>query len=131
MVKVRPLDQKRLLGVAGHHAVVTDRKIDDGGTDVGCTSGELLLLAIGSCATGSLRNFLSRSGLATDGLEVNVDLEPPANPDERDAIAIDIRLPADVLDGRADEIVGAAQSGRVVSRMKLGSRILVRCQPAC
>lgn len=131
MVKVRPLDQKRLLGVAGHHAVVTDRKIDDGGTDVGCTSGELLLLAIGSCATGSLRNFLSRSGIATDGLEVNVDLEPPANPDECDAIAIDIRLPADVLDGRADEIVGAAQSGRVVSRMKLGSRIVVRCQPAC
>ena len=130
MVKVRPLDQKRLLGVAGHHAVVTDRKIEDGGSDVGCTSGELLLLAIGSCATGSLRNFLSKSGLATNGLEVDVQLEPPAEPGERDAIAIDICLAADVLDGRVDEIADAAQSGRVVSRMKLGSRIVVRCQPA-
>jgi len=130
MVKVRPLDQKRLLGVAGHHAVVTDRKIEDGGSDVGCTSGELLLLAIGSCATGSLRNFLSKSGLATNGLEVDVQLEPPAEAGERDAIAIDICLPLDVLDGRADEITNAAQSGRVVSRMKLGSRIVVRCQPA-
>ena len=130
MVKVKPLDQKRLLGVAGHHAVVTDRKIEDGGSDVGCTSGELLLLAIGSCATGSLRNFLSKSGLATNGLEVDVQLEPPTEPDERDAIAIDICLPSDVLDGRADEIADAAQSGRVVSRMKLGSRVVVRCQPA-
>lgn len=130
MVKVRPLDQKRLLGVAGHHAVVTDRKIEDGGSDVGCTSGELLLLAIGSCATGSLRNFLNKSGLATNGLEVDVQLEAPAEPGERDAIAIDICLPAEVLDGRAEEIANAAQAGRVVSRMKLGSRIVVRCQPA-
>jgi uncharacterized OsmC-like protein len=121
MVKVRPLDQKRLLGVAGRHAVITDRKIEEGGSDVGCTSGELLLLAIGSCSTGSLRNFLKGSGLAVDGLEVDVDLEPSPVADERDAIAIRVSLPAEVLDGRIDEIALAAQSGRVVSRMRLGS----------
>lgn len=130
MVKVRPLDQRRLLGVAGRHAVVTDRKIEDGGSDVGCTSGELLLLAIGSCATGSLRNFLWGCGLAADRLEVNVDLEASPTPGERDAIAIDIKLPAEILDGRTDEITSAAQSGRVVSRIRLGSRVVVRCQPA-
>lgn len=130
MVKVRPLDGKRLLGVAGHHAVVTDRKIEEGGSDVGCTSGELLLLAIGSCATGSLRNFLKDSDLATDGLEVDVDLEPSPVAGECDAIAIRVSLPAEVIDGRLDEITAAAQSGRVVSRMRLGSRIVVRCRPS-
>jgi OsmC-like protein len=130
MVKFRPLDQKRLLGVAGRHAVITDRKLEEGGTDVGCTSGELLLLAIGSCATGSLRNFLKDSGLSVGGLEVDVSLEPSPVAGERDAIAIDVCLPNEVLDGRLDAIAAAAQSGRVVSRMRLGSRIVVRCRPS-
>jgi len=130
MVKVRPLDQKRLLGVAGHHAIVTDRKVEEGGGDVGCTSGELLLLAIGSCATGSVRKYLWGAGLATDGLEVDVDLEPSPVAGERDAIAIRISLPAEILDGRIDEITTASQSGRVVSRIRLGSRVAVRCRPS-
>lgn len=128
MVKVRPLDQKRLLGVAGHHAVITDRKIEEGGTDVGCTSGELLLLAIGSCATGSLRKHLINWGLPTDGLEVDVELEPSPVPGDRDSIAIYISLPGTVLDGRIDEVAKASQSGRVVSRICLGSRVIVRCR---
>jgi len=130
MVKVRPLGQKQLLGIAGHHAVVTDRKTEDGGSDVGCTSGELLLLAIGSCATGSLRNFLRQSNLATEGLEIDVELEAPGKAGARDAIAIRVSLPAEILDGRLDEITTATQSGRVVSRMKLGSQVVVRCQPS-
>jgi len=130
MVKVRPLDQKRLLGVAGHHAIVTDRKADEGGGDVGPTSGELLLLAIGSCATGSIRKYLWKTGLATDGLEVDVDLEPSPVAGERDAVAIRVNLPAEILDGRIDEITTASQSGRVVSRIRLGSRVVVRCRPS-
>lgn len=128
MVKVRPLDQKRLLGVAGHHAVITDRKLDEGGTDVGCTSGELLLLAIGSCATGSLRKHLISWGLPAEGLEVDVELEPSPVPGDRDSIAIHIALPGAVLDGRIDKIIEASQAGRVVSRICLGSRVIVRCR---
>ncbi len=58
MVHVRPVTGKKLLGSAGRHTVVTDRKVAEGGTDAGCTSGELLLLAMASCATGSIRNAL-------------------------------------------------------------------------
>jgi uncharacterized OsmC-like protein len=128
MVKVRPIGQKRLLGTAGSHAVITDRKLEEGGSDVGCTSGELLLLAIGSCATGSLRNFLGKSGLSSESLEVNVDFGSSGQGDERDAVSIVVSLPAEVLDGNADRIAAAAQSGRVVSRIKLGSPVIVRCQ---
>ena len=130
MVRVRPIGQKRLLGIAGSHAVITDRKLDEGGSDVGCTSGELLLLAIGSCATGSLRNFLGKTGLSYDALEVNVDFASSDQGDERDAVSIVVSLPAEILDGNADRIAAAAQSGRVVSRIKLGSPVVVRCQPA-
>ncbi len=57
-VIVRRKEGKRLSCNAGPHEVVTDRKPEDGGTDAGCTSGELLLMAIGSCATGSVRTYL-------------------------------------------------------------------------
>ena len=130
MVQVKRLDQKRLLGIAGRHAVVTDRKIEDGGSDVGCTSGELLLLAIGSCATGSVRNCLDASGVRSDTLDVTVNFERSAVAGERDAIAIVVRVPADILAANADAIAAAAISGGVVSRMRLGSLVSVRCQPA-
>jgi len=129
MVTVKPIGQKRLLATAGRHTVVTDRKLEDGGSDAGCTSGELLLAAIGSCATGSLRNFLDKAGLASDTLEVDVALEPSANGDDRDAIAIAVNLPAEIIEKRAEAIEAVAKSGRVVSRMVLGSRVIVRCQP--
>jgi len=129
MVTVKPIGQKRLLATAGRHALVTDRKLEDGGSDVGCTSGELLLAAIGSCASGSLRNYLEDSGFTSDMLEVDVALEPSVNDAERDAIAITVNAPADVIDGRLEAIETAAKSGRVVSRMVLGSRVIVRCQP--
>jgi uncharacterized OsmC-like protein len=129
MVKVRPLEQKRLLATAGRHQLITDRKIDDGGSDAGCTSGELLLVAIGSCTTGSVRNFLRASGLPTDGLEVNVEFEPSIQPGERDTIAIVIGLPAEVLAEKSDAIFEAARGGGVVSRMLLGSHVALRCQP--
>jgi uncharacterized OsmC-like protein len=129
MVKVRPLEQKRLLATAGRHQLVTDRKPEEGGSDAGCTSGELLLVAIGSCATGSVRNFLRESGLRTDELEVNVEFEPPADAGDRDAISVVVHLPADILAERSDAILAATRGGRVVSRMLLGSKIVLRCQP--
>jgi uncharacterized OsmC-like protein len=129
MVKVRPLEQKRLLATAGRHQIVTDRKIDDGGGDAGCTSGEVLLVAIGSCTTGSVRNFLRESGLPIDGLEVTVDFEPSDEPGERDTIVIVVGLPAGILAQKSDAILEAARGGGVVSRILLGSRVALRCQP--
>ena len=128
MIIVRPLDQKRLLAVAGRHAIVADRKAEDGGTDIGCTSGELLLVAIGSCATGSVRNFLQSSGMPTHALQVTAAFEPhPA--EMRDAIKITISLPNEILNGKSEAVANAALSGSVVSRLRLGSQVDVQVSP--
>jgi hypothetical protein len=60
---------------------------------------------------------------------VNVDFEPSIRPGERDTIAIVIGLPADILAQKSDAILEAARGGGVVSRMLLGSRVALRCQP--
>jgi len=129
MVHVRPVTGKKLLGSAGRHTVVTDRKVAEGGTDAGCTSGELLLLAMASCAIGSVRNALVERSLATDDIRVEVDLVPPKSPAARDGILITVFLPQQILAAGAEPIIAAATAGGVVSRIKLGSNVEVRCRP--
>lgn len=129
MVFVRPIAGKKLIGTAGHHNVVTDRKVADGGTDQGCTSGELLLLAMASCATGSVRNALAAKSLPHDDIRVEVDLVPPKKEAARDTILITVMLPQAVLDAGEALIVDAVTAGGVVSRLKPGSEIDVQCRP--
>ncbi len=129
MVFTRPIAGKKLIGTAGHHHVVTDRKPEEGGTDQGCTSGELLLLAMASCATGSVRNALAGRALPNDDIRVEVELVPPKQEAARDGISITVLLPQAVLDADQALIIDAATAGGVVSRIKLGSDIEVRCLP--
>lgn len=129
MVFVQPIAGKKLIGAAGHHRVVTDRKPEDGGTDQGCTSGELLLLAMGSCATGSVRKALAACALPNDNIRVEVDLTPPKREGARDTILITVRLPQALLHTDPALVIEAATAGGVVSRIKLGSDIDVRCLP--
>ncbi len=123
--KVRRLAGKQLLLTARNRALIADRPLESGGTDLGFTSGELLLLAIGSCSTGAVRNFLEERGIACADIGSEVYFEPgPAG--GRDRIVIELELGAAALAPGAEALKAAAVSGRVASRVKLGSLIEVR-----
>lgn len=122
---IKQLGGKQLLCTARSRALITDRPLESGGTDIGYTSGELLLLVIGSCASGGLRKFFETKGLPSQDLVTEVFFEPAA-PGERDRIVIEIGLGDELLQAGADAIKAAAVSGRVASRVKLGSVIDVR-----
>ena len=126
---VKPIQGKTLRCSTRSHVVVTDRKREDGGGDAGCTSGELLLMAMGSCAMGSLRNVLSQHRLSPNEIVIAVELTPAEPPADRDAILITVRLAERALAAGADEIARAAMSGGVVSRVRLGSTVQVRAEP--
>ena len=129
MIVVKPIQGKTLRCSTRIHAVVTDRKGEDGGSDAGCTSGELLLMAMGSCAMGSLRNALSQYRLSPDEIAIEVELTPTDPPADRDAIRITVRLADRALAAGSDAIAHAATSGGVVSRIRLGSTVQVRTEP--
>lgn len=123
-IHVERLRDKQLRLTARRHEVITDRTPAEGGSDRGCTSGELLLMAIGSCAAGSLRNHLQKRGVAEPQFTIEVGFEPVAGQRDRIAIAI---TPLDEAARFSDEIIAqAATSGAVVSRMKLGSDVQVQ-----
>jgi rhodanese-related sulfurtransferase len=66
LIVIRPITGKKLSCSTRGHVIITDRVSEDGGSNSGCTSGELLLMAAGSCAMGSLRKALSECSLAPD-----------------------------------------------------------------
>ena len=125
-VNVRRLAGKQLLGTTRHHAVVTDRTLEEGGTDIGCTSGELLLLAIGSCSMGGLRRLFEERGVPCQNLSVDVFFEPQQDLRQRDHIVISINVDHDPIGVDTETIKAAATSGGVTSRMTLGSEVDVR-----
>ena len=123
-VTVRRITGKQLLGTARHHAVVTDRPDTEAGTDIGCTSGELLLLAIGSCSMGGMRRYFEERGEPCEDLHADVFFEPQENRRDRIVIAVHLDPQCHTVDAQA--LTVAASSGAVVSRMKLGSDVEVR-----
>jgi len=125
-VNVRQVTGKQLLGTARHHAVVTDRPTEENGTDVGCTSGELLLLAIGSCGMAGLRRLFESKNMPYRDFSVDVFFEPHDVPQQRDRIVMSINMNHDLSDVDFDAIRTAAISGGVTSRMLLGSEMDIR-----
>jgi uncharacterized OsmC-like protein len=125
-VTVRQLDGKRLLGVSRTHSVVLDRPTEEGGADSGFTSGEMLLLAIGSCCTGSLRSYLEAQGRPVRDLEVAVQFEAAREGGERDRIVITLKVDPRDLRGDPERVKAAAMSGGVASRLARGSDVEVR-----
>lgn len=129
-VNVRRLAGKQLLGTTRHHAVVTDRTVEESGTDIGCTSGELLLLAIGSCSMHGLRRLFEERGVPCQNLSVDVCFEQQQDPRQRDRIVISINVDHDLSGIDAQVIEAATTSGGVTSRMMLGSEVDVRIAKA-
>ncbi len=127
--RVRNLEGRKLEGTAGRHMVVMDRKLEDGGTDASCTSGEMLLLAIGSCASGGVRRFLQGRGAGQARFQVDVSFEPSPTGAERDMIRIAVALPAGLLDGGEAALEQEIMAGRVVGRLALGSEMELCWRP--
>lgn len=119
------LSGTQLLGTARSRTVVTDRPLDEGGTDAGFTSGEMLLLAIGSCASGNLRRHFSELGTPCRSLSVDVRFDAPVAPGRRDRIVIDLAID-DSLCADRERIGAVALSGGVTSRIAAGSDVDIR-----
>lgn len=123
-VNVTMLSGTQLLCTARGHTVVTDRPLDEGGTDAGFTSGEMLLLAMGSCASGSLRRHFMEQGTPCNKLHLDVRFDAPVAPGRRDRIIIDLTVDESLCAGR-EHIRNAILSGGVTGRIAAGSDVNV------
>ena len=58
---------------AGHHAVLTDQPLDDGGGDAGMSPVELFVGSLAGCVGYFIGRYCSRHNLAAEGLTVDAD----------------------------------------------------------
>jgi hypothetical protein len=126
VARITRVSGKQLRCAVGRHVVTTDRPVADGGGDAGCTSGELLLLSIGSCAAGSTRSALEARGVACMDLAVEIGFEPSPTGAARDLIVISVALPAAATAVDLPALEAAILDGGVVGRLRLGSELAVR-----
>ncbi len=113
--------------VSRSHVVFTDRPAQEGGSDKGPTSGELLLMAVGSCAAGSLRRHFAERQSAAD-FSVDVSLVDGAAGTPR-PIRIALSLPAGLAPPDIEAARTAALTGGVVSRIAKSSKIEIVVAP--
>jgi len=118
------LNGTTLVGRARDHVVLSDRSLSDGGRDVGCTSGELMLLAIGSCVVGNLNMVARQHGTDVGELSADVHLEPPSD-DSYGAITVDVVIGSDVPEETLASLRKAAGSGRVTGRFSQNSEVRI------
>jgi len=126
VAQVRLLQGKTLVGSARGHSLRTDRPLANGGSDLGPTSGELLLIAIGSCVVGTLNGFLTAGGETPDGLTATVRFDAAAGAEKFGRILVDVRIPGVAGAEQRPELVAAAGAGRVTQRIRAGSEVAIR-----
>lgn len=129
-IKTSKLSGTTLSGRARDHVVLTDRQAEAGGKELGCTSGELMLLSVGSCVVGNLNVLALEQGIDIEDLSADVRVEDVPG-SGFGAIAVDVQIIGDMTEETLESLRQAANSGRVTSRFRQGSdvRINVFCTP--
>jgi uncharacterized OsmC-like protein len=92
----------------GHHTLIVDQPVADGGDDSGPTPVELLVAGLASCVAYNVRRFLARHELPEEGLSVTADVGMAAHPDRVREIRLQIHLSADLPPQRRAALLAVA-----------------------
>jgi uncharacterized OsmC-like protein len=83
------------VGWTGQHSLVIDRSPADGGTGLGFSGGQLLLLAIGACYANDLFREAERRGMELLGVRVVVECDWAGDPVRAQNVRLSTRVEAE------------------------------------
>jgi putative redox protein len=92
-VKVQHLGNVRFEATTRGHRVICDQPRDNGGSDVGMTPPEYLLVSLGTCAGFYAAKYLETRSLPAAGLAVNVSSEKALQPARLSRFRIEVTVP--------------------------------------
>jgi uncharacterized OsmC-like protein len=90
---IRQLGDLKFEAVARGHKVLCDQPPENGGSDVGMTPPEFLLVSLGTCAAYYAVQYLRTRGMSTDQLTVRVSAEKASQPARFASFVIDVEMP--------------------------------------
>jgi putative redox protein len=108
------------------HAVVVDRPVDKGGTDLGFLGGELLLASEGGCFLSNLVAAAKAREIRLDRVDVMVRGTQADAPPRFAAIALDVAIESDASDEEIAKLLQIAERGCIVSNtLRQGTELTV------
>jgi putative redox protein len=102
---------------AGHHTLIADEPVEQGGGDTGPTPGQLLALSLASCTAITIEMYAERKGLDVGDLEVEVEYDRETN-DKEPKYEVLIKLPEDLSEEQMEKIRAIAHKCPVHRKLK-------------
>lgn len=124
-VSIRQIKDKQLIAIARQHAVVLDQTPEKGGTDLGFTPTELILLALGSCMTYNLLHYAHRNNLEIKRLEVELSDEVDKSPERISKIKAQIQIAGDLNAEEMIRLMRSAQGCKIHNTLSVPPQIEV------
>lgn len=114
--------RQRVAMVRGQSLLIDPLEEGDGGFK----SGELLLMALGSCVAGGLRTYCEKASLTSEGLWVEVRHTPNEASSEPSEIVVTLGMHKPAHPDEAESLLKTALSGNVARRLARCGNLKVR-----
>ncbi len=114
-VRVQLVEGSTSLATGRGHAVVIDRPVDKGGTDLGFLGGELLLASEGGCFLSNLVAAARARDIALHRVNVVVRGTQADAPARFSEIALEVEVDSDAPDDDVTKLIQIAERGCIVS----------------
>lgn len=93
---------------SGHHTVVTDQPVEDGGGDAGMSPVELFVGSLASCVGYFVVRYCTRHQIPCEGFSVDADWSYAEQPHRVGAVEIKLNLPADLTPEQREKLLKVA-----------------------
>jgi putative redox protein len=127
-VSIRHIRDKQLMGVARQHAMIFDQTLEKGGTDLGVTPSELLLLALGSCMTFNMLHYAQRNGMKIERLEVDLADEVSKAPERISKVTAQVRVSGELGEEEIRRLLHSAKGCKIHNTLSASPQIEVSIQ---
>lgn len=98
-------DRSTAVGWVGDRTVTIDRPREAGGSGLGFSGGDLLLLAAGACFTNDLFREADAMGIDVQNVDVDVSCSWGGDPVRAQDVTLDVRVEADASEEAIRELV--------------------------
>lgn len=125
-VRVRMVEGAMSVASGRGHAVVIDRPVEKGGTDLGFLGGELLLASEGGCFLSNLVAAAKARGITLDRVNVMVRGTQADAPPRFSAVALEVEIVSDAAADEIAKLLQIAERGCIVSNtLRQGTELTV------